>query len=119
MAAKLPEIANSADRLFLQGRKLIGRIGRLRLFAETFDPKIDLAHIKAGCLKIEAEIEDRELLELLPQQPVVPGRVFRQAVVGNCKGTSLRGIEMLDRDHRDLAPAELLRRQNPAMAGAI
>jgi hypothetical protein len=35
------------------------------------------------------------------QEPVVPGRVFRQAVVGNRKGTPLRGIEMFDRDHRD------------------
>ena len=58
VASKLPEIASSADRLLLQGRKLIRRIGRLRLFAEIFDPKIDLAHIKPRCLEIEAEIED-------------------------------------------------------------
>ena len=30
----------------------------------------------------------------------------------NRKGAPLRGIEMFDRDHRDLGPAELLRRQN-------
>lgn len=34
----------------------------------------------------------------------------------NRKGAPLRGIEMFDRDHQDLGPAELLRRQNPAVA---
>src|ERR1700730_14227040 len=58
MASKLPEIADPADRSLLQGRKLIRRIGCLSLLAQAFDPKIDLAHIKAGCLKIEAEIEE-------------------------------------------------------------
>ena len=33
----------------------------------------------------------------------------------NRKGAPLRGIEMFDHDHRDLGPAELLRRQNPAV----
>jgi hypothetical protein len=38
---------------------------------------------------------------------------------GNRKGAPLRGIEMFDRDHRDLGPSELLRRQNPAVAPVI
>jgi len=58
MASELPEIADPAGRSLLQGRKLIRRIGCFRLLAQAFDPKIDLAHIKTGCLKIEAEIED-------------------------------------------------------------
>src|SRR5205807_8809098 len=57
VASELPEIADPADRSLLQGRKLIRRIGCLSLVAQAFDPKIDLAHIKTGCLKIEAEIE--------------------------------------------------------------
>src|SRR5580704_1006575 len=58
MASELPEIADPADRSLLQGRKLIRRIGCLGLLVQAFDPKIDLAHFKTGCLEIEAEIED-------------------------------------------------------------
>jgi hypothetical protein len=113
MAAELPEIADLADRLLLDHWNLISGIIRLRLLVQAFDSQIDLANVKTRCLEIEAEIEDRELFELFGQQPVVPGCVFRQPIVGDLEGAPLRGIEMVDRDHRDLAPAELLRRQNP------
>jgi len=58
-----------------------------------------------------------KVLELLGQELVVPGRVLRQAIVGDCEGPSLRGVKMFDRDGRHIGPSEFRRGKNPAMTG--
>src|SRR6266436_10442387 len=74
---------------------------------ERGDPQIDLGHLEAGDLEAEIEPEEREVLELLGQQPVVPGGDFGQPVVGDRKGASLGRRQVIEAERRYLAPAEL------------
>ena len=69
MASKRPEVADPADRALLHRRKESRRIGRSRLLVEAFDPHIDLAHVEAGRLEVEAEIHNGEFLQLFGQKP--------------------------------------------------
>src|SRR5262249_516530 len=84
---------------------------------QALDSEVNLAHVEAGYLEIKSEIEDGKLSQLLGQELAVPGRVLRQAIVGDCKSASLRGVKMFDRDDRNFGPSQFLRRKTPAMAG--
>jgi hypothetical protein len=44
---------------------------------ERGDPQIDLAHLKAGHFDVEIKTAERKVAQLLGQQTVIPGRIFR------------------------------------------
>jgi hypothetical protein len=58
-----------------------------------------------------------EVLELLCEQPVVPGRDLGEPVVGDPKGAGLLGREVIEAQRRDLAPTELTTRAQPTVPG--
>jgi len=68
----------------------IGRVGILAgLSSSEADPQVDLGHLETGDLEAEIETAEREVLELLGQQPIVPGRNLSQPVIGDHEGTGL------------------------------
>ena len=95
------------------GRIVVG-LGRV---LERCDPQIDLGHLEAGDLDVEIEAEQRKILELLGEQPVVPGGDFGQAVVGDHEGAGLRRGEVIEAQGRHLGQAELAAGQQPAVPG--
>ena len=108
-----PQIAELADRRPRRqlGYGIGGIVSRLGHFVERGDPQIDLAHFEAGDLEAEIEVEQRELLELLRQEPVVPARDLGQPVVGDHKSAGLRRGQVIEAQRRHLGHAELARRQ--------
>src|SRR5256885_15604792 len=113
MASKLPEIASSADRLLLQGRKPIRRIGRPRLFAEIFDPKIDLAHIKpvASRSKLRSRMDSSLSCSARSRSSQLEVSVNLLSAIAKARCCAASRCSS-----GDLGPAELLRGQNPAVA---
>jgi hypothetical protein len=119
MAAEEPQIPDLADRRL--GRDLGHGISRVVILLghviERGDPQIDLGHLEAGHLEAEIESEEREVLELLGQQPVVPGGDLGQPVVGDRKGASLGRGQVIETERRYLAAAELAASEQPAVTG--
>ena len=119
MAIEVPQIPDLAERR--AGRNLGHHICRvvvgLGRVVERCDPQIDLAHLEAGDLDVEIEAEQRELLELLGQQPVVPGGDFGQPVIGDHEGAGLRRGQVIEAQCRHLGHAELAAGEQPAMPG--
>ena len=83
-----------------------GSAAFVSLALRELDPQVDLAHVEADRLDIEVEFDARELLQLLGQQPVIPGSDLRQPIVGDHEGPLLRLGEMLKANGRDLAPSQ-------------
>ena len=119
MAVEEPQIADLADRR--PGRNFgygISRVGiRRGHLVEGGDPQIDLAHLETGDLEAEVEPEDRKLLELLRQQPIVPGGDLGQAVVGDREGTNLGPGQMIKAEGRHFGNAALTAGEQPAVPG--
>jgi len=109
MVAKEPEIAQLADRR--PGRDFRCGIGRvvtlLGHVIERGDPQVDLGRHEAGDLEAEIEPAEREVLELLGQQPIVPGGDLGQPVVRDHEGTDLRRGQVIEAQGRHLGHAEL------------
>src|SRR5207248_8512404 len=80
------------------------------------DPQIDLAHLEADHLDTEVEIGQREILELLGEQPLVPLGILGEPVIGDYQGAALRFAEPIEHDRRDLGPAELDAGEEPTMS---
>ncbi|MGB9646771.1 MAG: hypothetical protein WCB44_16855, partial [Stellaceae bacterium] len=72
----------------------IGRVVAFRHVLERGDPQIDLTHLDTGELETKIEAQQREILELLGEQPVIPGRNFAQPVIGDHEGLGLGRGEM-------------------------
>jgi hypothetical protein len=88
-----------------------------RRWRKAFDPEINLAHVEAGHFETKVELLQSQLLQLFGEQSVVPGRVLRQAIVGNDEGLPLGLTEVIHADGGYLVQAEYLGRQEPAMPG--
>jgi len=118
MTPELPQIPDPADRrAFDRFGEDIGRIlVLLAQILERGDPQIDLAHLEARELD-GIESDQGELLELLRQQPVVPGRDFGKPVVGDHKGMRLIRIEVFEAQCRHLAPTKLAAGGETRVAG--
>ena len=119
MATEKPQIPDLAERRPRRkfGYRIGGVVGRVRLVLERCDAQIDLAHLKAGELEAEIEAEQREVLELLRQQLVVPGGDLGQPVVGDHEGAGLRGGQVIEAEGRHLGNAELAAGEQPAVPG--
>jgi len=75
MLTQEPDIARGADGLARKGRgNSVGRIVVvLRPGREPLNPEVDFAHFEAGCVQREVEVEHRQLMQLLGEQPIIPG----------------------------------------------
>ena len=106
MGTKEPQIPDLAEwrprRKF--GYRIDWVVGRVRLVFEGCDAQIDLAHLKAGELEAEIEAEQREVLELLSEQPVIPGGDFGEPVVGDHEGACLLRGQVIKAQRRHLGP---------------
>ncbi len=75
MRTEDPQVPHFAQRR--ASRKGGDRIGRVVIgcgrILEGGDPKIDLADLEADGFDVEVETDEREFLQLLRQQAVVPG----------------------------------------------
>jgi len=117
--AEDPFITESADRR--PRRDLgqnIGRVGLIRgkRVFERFDAHIDLAHLKAGIFDVKIETK-RQVPQLLGQQAVVPGRIFRELVIGDHEGAGLGWGQMLEAHGWHLVDAGLAASEHQAMSG--
>ena len=120
MPAKDPYITESADRWPCRDLgQNIGRVGLIRgkRVFQRLDPHIDLAHLKADIFDVKIEIAERQVSQLLSQQAVVPGRIFRQFIIGDRKGAGLGWGQMLEADGWHLLDAGLAASEHPAMSG--
>ena len=118
--AEDPFITESADRRPRHDRGHdIGRVGRVlaRRVFERGDPQIDLADLKAGYFDVKIEIAERQVAQLLSEQAVVPGCIFRQFVIGDHKGADLGWGQMLEAYGWHLVDAGLATSEHPAMSG--
>ena len=89
----------------------------VRPLFQPCNPQIDLAHLKAGQFDAEIKTEQRQLPELLRQEPVVPGADLGQPVIGDHKGPRLGPGQVIEAERRNLVPAELASGKQPAMTG--
>jgi hypothetical protein len=78
----------------------------MRCSQRGFDPQIDLPDIESGRLEIEAEIEFRQFLKLLGEQPIIPLGNLRQAIVGDHEGPPLGSRQMLNPNRWSFRQAE-------------
>src|SRR5262249_54363355 len=95
------------------------RIRSIRLFAclfEALDAKIDFSDLEASRLKAEVEVELRQFLELLAQEPVVPSRGFVQSIVGDLEGFGLHLSQVIEPHRWHLSPTEITAGQEPAVS---
>ena len=120
MRPKQPHISRLADRR--PRRDLghdIGRVGLIlsRRVFERGDPQIDLAHLKAGHFDVKIKTTERQVPQLLSQQAVVPGGIFRQFVIGDHKGAGLGGVQMIQAQGWHLIDAKLAASEQPGMSG--
>jgi hypothetical protein len=66
--AQQPQITRARYRRPLRYRgKVIRSVFRLARRSQAFDPEVDLAHLEAGRLQAEIQIQKRQLLQLLGQ----------------------------------------------------
>jgi len=86
------------------GRVVVGLSGHV---IERRDPQVDLPYLKTSYLDAEIEPEQREVLELLRQQLVVPAGNFGQPVVGDHEGACLGRGQVIEAQGRHLGNAEL------------
>jgi hypothetical protein len=114
-----PQIAKPADRR--PGRNLGHGIGRVivldRCVVQRGDPQIDLAHLKTGKLEAEIQTLQGEVLELLGQQPVVPGGDLGQPVVGDHEGAGLGRGQVIEAEGRYLREVEFAGSEQATMPG--
>ena len=108
MAAQAPQISELADRWAVRKlghhiRRVVVAFGRL---VERGDPQINLAHLKTSDLDIEVEAVHRQRLELLGEQPVVPGRELAQPVIRDHKRPGLFRGEVIETYGRHFGYAE-------------
>src|SRR6516225_1338043 len=116
MIPEQPKIANVAYGVRRNGRQ---RIRSVRLFAYLFEPldaQVDLANLEPGGLEAKVEVELGQFLELLAQDPVVPGGGFGQAVIGDLEGFGLRLIQVLEPHRWHLGPAEITAGEETAVS---
>src|SRR5262249_14190330 len=73
--------------------------GRGRVL-ERSDPQIDLGHLEAGDLDSEIEVDQRELLQLLREQPVIPDGDLGEPVVGDHERLGLRAGQVVEAQRR-------------------
>ena len=109
MAAEEPQIADLAQR---RPRRRFGHVvarivSRVGHVVECSDPQVDLAHLEPDDLDVEIQPREREVLELLRQQPIVPGRVLAEPVVSDHEGADLGWGQMIEGERWHLGPAEL------------
>ena len=99
MATELPQIPDLADRR--AGRTLRGRYrqdpssGSGRSSSEAIRRSISPIS-KPVTSRLKSSPSEREVLELLRQQPVIPVRDLGQPVIGDHEGAGLRGREMIE-----------------------
>jgi hypothetical protein len=97
---------------------IVGWVGTRRgRLLERGDPQVDLGHLKAGHFDIEIKTAERQVAQLLGEQPLVPSRIFRQLVIGDPKRAGLRGRQMLEAQGWHLVHAELAASEQPAKSG--
>ena len=107
MWTEKPKIARPCDgRPRLHLGQHIGRVIALRLGRQPLDAQVNLAHFEAGRLEAKVEIENRELLELLSEQTVIPHRVLGQPVVCDHESFGLGLAQMVETNGGDLGPSE-------------
>ena len=97
VTAQQPEVADAADR----GTDDLwnGRLVDVGVFrGERFNPQIDLAHVEADRLNVEGELDARQRFQLLGEEPVVPDRDLRQAIVGDHERLLLGFRQMIERE---------------------
>ena len=117
MIPEQPKIANVAYGVRRNGRQ---RIRSVRLFAylfEALDAQVDLANLEPGGLEAKVEVELGQFLELLAQDPVVPGGGFGQSVVGDLEGFGLRLVQVIEPDRWHLGPPKITAGQQTAVSG--
>ena len=111
MRTHLPEIPGTADRIGGNLRRdLFARIG-LRVVKKC----VQLPPIKPEFTKVDPELG--KVGKFKCQQVSIPTSVLGKLVVGQNIGPFLRGIEMRQRDDRNMGQSKLLRCQNTAMPG--
>jgi hypothetical protein len=119
MVAERPQIADLAKRRVRQksgqniGRVVVG-FGRV---LKRFDPQIDLGHLETGNFKAEVETGQRKVLELLREQPVIPGGNLGEPVVGDHESAGLRPGEVIQTQRRHLGKAKRAAGRQPTMSG--
>jgi hypothetical protein len=99
-------------------RQFISRVGPASCRDQRLlDSQIDFSHGKTCDLEAEIELDCREFVQDLAEQPLIPRREFSQAIVRDAEGPRLFGREVLDPDYRDLSPPKPLQAEQPAMSG--
>ena len=126
-----PEHAGPRDgsRIRIDFRNMIRRVGLpppgvlaenplqpLSIDVAAIDDGVDLAHVEAGDLHLEARIGNQEMLQLDLQEVGIPAGILGDAVVGDDVGSLLRFREILDGDRGDGFPAKQLCGLDPAVA---
>jgi hypothetical protein len=101
----------------LRGAHICGIVVVFRRILERCDPQIDLAHLEADDLDVEIETNQRQMLELLRQQPVIPDRNLGQPVIGDHESAGLPGRQVIQAQGRHLCHAQLDGGKQPAMTG--
>jgi len=84
---------------------------------KRFDPQIDLGHLETGNFKAEVETGQRKVLELLREQPVIPGGNLSEPVVGDHESAGLRPGEVIQTQRRHLGKAKRVAGRQPTMSG--
>jgi hypothetical protein len=116
--AEQPQISGFAD-----GRgggrfgDAIGWVIGPGLILDRRDLEIDLTHLESDDLDAKVEFGEREVLELLGEKPLVPLGVFGEPVIRNHQRSAFRLAQIIDRDRRDLGPAEFATSEDPTMPG--
>jgi hypothetical protein len=74
-------------------------------------------HLEAGDLDIEVKSAERELLELLSEQPIVPSGNLREPIVGDHEGARLGRRQVIEAQCRHLGHSEQAACQQPTVPG--
>ena len=99
-------------------RQDVGRV--IAIFGQLLegcDPQIDLAHLEPGDLDTEIESEQREVLELLGEQPVVPGGDLGQPIVSDHERAGLGRAQVIEAEGRYFGNPKRTTGEQPAMPG--
>src|SRR5207245_10665111 len=81
------------------------------------DCQIDLAHRETCSFEVETKLDRGEIPEHLTQEPLIPARGLRQAIIGDAEGAGLFRRQVFEADDRDFTQPQSPRRIYAAVAG--
>ena len=114
MIAQQPQIAQAGDRVHRRlGDDVLA--GEAIALVERRQQPVEFLPVEAGQAEIEAGGVER--VQLGGEQLVIPARKLGQPVVGDAVGADLFRRQVRQPDDRHLLEAQMLRRQQPAVAG--